>query len=139
MLKPNVLRIKNSLFSFNGLSNFAASFSNGEIPASAAIVNTPPLTSSKPEPTTAEQLPCPNGFTTLAEEWCFLVVHETKAWDNAEAHCQTFGQHVHLAGLETQDVGISLFKICHCFCFVVFSVCRIKLVQMITKIHYNIV
>ena len=99
MLKPNVFRIKNSLFSFNGLSNFPASFSNGEIPASAAIVNTPPTTSSKPEPTTAEQLPCPDGFTTLAEGWCFLVVQETKTWDNAEAHCQTFGQHVQFSRL----------------------------------------
>ena len=139
MLKPKVFRIKNSLFSFNGLSNFPASFSNREIPVSVAIVNTPPTTSSKPEPTTAEQLPCPDGFTTVAEGWCFLVVQETKTWDNAEAHCQTFGQHVHLAGLEKQEVGISLFEICHCFCFVVFFVCGIKLLQMINKIHYNIV
>ena len=38
------------------------------------------------------------------------MVEESKTWNNAESHCQTYGQHVHLAGLETQEVIIVFLK-----------------------------
>ena len=125
--------IENSLFVLCFFYNSLASFSNGEIPVSASKVNAPLTTSSKSETTTSEQLPCPDGFTTVAEGWCFLVVHETKTWDNAEAHCQTFGQHVHLAGFETHEVSISLLKNYRFFSFALFPTCVVKLMKMKPK------
>ena len=59
------------------------------------------------EPTTTE-IPSPieSGFTQTSEG-CFYVetdVNKRKNWIDAEAFCQTFGNHVHLARLDTQQV-----------------------------------
>ena len=52
-------------------------------------------------------LECPSNLISMPEG-CFYVetnYRNRKSWDDAEAFCQTFGNHVHLARVDTQQVG----------------------------------
>ena len=58
-------------------------------------------------------LDCPSGFNQIAQG-CFRVNTSVgKNWTDAEAQCQTYGNHVHLARLDTQQVGLLLTLIFH--------------------------
>ena len=72
-------------------------------------VRCPSFLSLKQCATTTTTVPCPDGFYQK-DQGCFYVVkNRRKDWRDAEAVCQTYGSNVHLATLDTQQVGSSRF------------------------------
>ena len=56
--------------------------------------------------TTMPAAPCPGDFT-VAPSGCFYVEAHSlykKTWDEAETHCNGYGNHVHLAVPNTAEV-----------------------------------
>ena len=67
----------------------------------AGIQRPPPPTITTPLPSTGC---CPMTFTQT-QEGCFFVFYFSMSWHRSEAVCQRYGSHVHLATLDTQQVG----------------------------------
>ncbi len=57
-----------------------------------------PTTSTSPES-------CASPFH-VSGTGCYLVSHTELPWHSAEQYCQTLGSNIHLAGMETPQVGI---------------------------------
>ena len=53
-------------------------------------------------------------------------MNEAQSWDNAEADCSSHGNHVHLAGMETQAVSshisIKLKQLANLIFYIIYSV-----------------
>ena len=68
----------------------------------ACVQRPPPPTITTPLPST---ICCPMIFNRT-QEGCFYVNHDDrKTWDKSEAACQRYGYHIHLATLDTRQVG----------------------------------
>ena len=55
--------------------------------------------------TTTTAAPCPIADFNRTSEGCFSVATKRQTWTDAEATCQSYGCHVHLATLDTEQVG----------------------------------
>ena len=71
----------------------------------AGIQRPPPPTITTPLPSTGNISYCPMIFNHT-QEGCFYVDQShKKRWNKAEAVCQGYGSHVHLATLDRRQVG----------------------------------
>ena len=56
---------------------------------------------------------CFGGFNQT-DQGCFKAVNTRKTWSDAEAACQKYGSFVHLATLDTQQVGTLVYRTMCC-------------------------
>ena len=68
----------------------------------AGIQRPPPPTITTPLPSTGC---CPMIFNQTQEGCFYMDLGDRKNWKQAEAACQGYGSNVHLATLDTQQVG----------------------------------
>ena len=87
---------------------------------------------SRIEESNYQPLTCPDSFEQVSGR-CFLVVNEAQSWDNAEADCSSHGNHVHLAGMETQvvssHISIKLKQLANLIYYIIYSVSNLLVIS----------
>ena len=84
---------------------------------------------------TTTKAPCPIADFKRTTYGCFYTkATNVKNWHDVEGARQKYGSHVHLATLDTQDVGT--FMIWHCACWNgILNTCAIIMLKIIGNIH----